>query len=206
MHELPACGDGADRPGADAVLAGDGGAAGLCAGAARSGRKRLPGGHRRDLRRRRWPEPGDAAFPARAAAARRLRAGGAGVAGAAGLRGAAAAAGDPGAERHRCLLRGHVRLQRHRRHRAHRAGRSAAVGERLALLPAAGGRPGHHRAGGGHPAAAGRGRRAAVQDRDDRPDEGRALDAAHRRDGARPVGGVLRGLRGLLLRLPLPPA
>jgi hypothetical protein len=58
-------------------------------------------------------------------------------------------------------------------------------------------RAGHHRAGGGHPAAAGRGRRAAVQGRDGRPDEGRQAHAAYRRDGARPVGGVLRRVGAL---------
>jgi trk system potassium uptake protein TrkH len=40
---------------------------------------------------------------------------------------------------------------------------------------------------------------AAVQGRDRRPDEGRQAHAAHRRDGARPVGGVLRAVGGLLL-------
>ena len=72
---------------------------------------------------------------------------------------------------------------------------AAAVGQRLALLPEAGRRPGHHRAGGGDPAAAGRRRRAAVQDRDGRPDEGRQADAAHRRDRARAVDRLLRLLR-----------
>jgi hypothetical protein len=67
---------------------------------------------------------------------------------------------------------------------------AAGVDQRLALLHGAGRGHGHHRAGGGHPAAAGRGRRAVVQVGDRRPAEGPEADAAHRRDRARAVGGV----------------
>ena len=42
---------------------------------------------------------------------------------------------------------------------------------------------------------------AAVPRRDHRPDEGPEADAAHRRDGTRPVDGVRRAVRRLL-RLP----
>ena len=113
-------------------------------------------------------EPGRAALQARAAAARRLPAGEPDLDAAACLRRAAADAGAAGPERDRRVLRGDVGLHRHRRHGAHRARPAAAVGQRVALLPATGRRPGHRRAGGGGAAAAGRRRHAAVPGRDRR--------------------------------------
>ena len=66
----------------------------------------------------------------------------------------AAVAGGARPQRHQCVLRGHVRLHRHRRHGNQPGWTTLPLsGERVALLHDVGGRFGHHRAGGGDPAA-----------------------------------------------------
>jgi trk system potassium uptake protein TrkH len=79
---------------------------------------------------------------------------------------------------------------------------AAAVGQCLALLHDVRWRAGHHRAGGGHPAAAGRGRQPAVQGRDRRPDEGPEAHAPHRRHRARHLGHLRHPGHGLHAGLP----
>src|SRR3990167_8234122 len=137
---------------------------------------------------------GAAQLHPRVAAAPRCHAGHAGVGAAAAVCGTAADAGLAAGWTpdfvHACLFRGRFGAYHHGLHRAQRAGYATGVGERLAHLPAMGGRHGHPDSGCGGAAPAGGRRQPAFQGRGGRAGQGCQAHPAHDRYGQGPVGGV----------------
>ena len=153
-----------------------------------------------DLRARRAAVACHPALQARTQDPRRPDAGGPDLGGAAGGRRISAVAFSAH-QFHRCVFRGRIGLDHHRRHGALGPGIPAPLDQSVASSAELAGRHGHHRAGRGHPADAGRRRHADLPGRNAGSDEGQQTHAAHRPDRQAVVGRVCR-TDGRLHRLP----
>ena len=149
-----------------------------------------------DFRSRRAALARHAALQARTQDSRRLDVGRADVGRAAGRRRVSAVA-FPADQFHRCVFRGHVRLDDHRRHGALGTRIPSSLDQSVASLAELAGRHGHHRTGRGDPADAGRRRHADLSRGNAGPDERQQTHAAHRTNRQAAVDGVCRTDGGL---------